>query len=412
MHKHLRITFLLMISAFLFAGPVDIGEAKHLAKNFFPEKTPDSFRAISDQLFLSTFEGGGFLLISRDDAFPPVLGYSRTAPADSMHPAFEAHCSDYSLQISRYASASCEAHPDWDHYRNARFRKPASQEISPLISSRWNQSPYYNDLFPYLTLPGYTDRQAYAGCVAVVMGQLMRYYRHPVRGFGRRSYFSYSTDSTLSAWFDTTYYDWDNMPDSLSVLSAADEVAEVSRLLYQSAISVEMDLQPDGSSSTYEDMMYALISYFDYATGMTLRNKDSSSDTEWKTMIRSELDDGNPVPYRGQGDAGGHAYLLDGYRVTGDTYFHFNWGWGGQYDGWFLLSALAPAEGYDFTERQAAVLGIRKNTGDTVRLAYSGFEHWLEGWIYSAEKFFLRTAVMTWCTAGISLTALTVPASG
>lgn len=394
MKKTFYIFFLLVAYTFLCARPVDIDKARDLATAFFPDKDLVSCHAVSEQLYLSTFENGGFVLISGDDVFPPVLGYSRTAPVKQMHPAFESRCNAYSRQIGSLVLPSREKHTDWDTILRGKFQKTtAGAEVLPLLNSKWDQFPYYNDQFPYLSLPGYTDQKAYAGCVAVVMGQLMRYYNHPVRGIGRRSYYSYSTDSTLSAWFDTTFYDWANMPDSLSGSSDTHEIAEVSRLLYQSAVSVDMDLQPEGSSSTYEDMMYSLVSYFDYSPAMYIRNADSVSASEWRATLKTALDNGNPIPYRGQGDDGGHAYLLDGYRVETETYFHINWGWGGSYDGWFLLSALAPTDGYDFSERQAAILGIRKNTDDITRLAYSGFEYWLSGWIYDGFNFVLENGV-------------------
>jgi len=74
----------------------------------------------------------------------------------------------------------------------------------------------------------------------------------------------------------------------------------------------------------------------------------------WRNLLRTELDQGRPMVYRGFG-SGGHAFNLDGYDE--DDYFHFNWGWGGSYNGWFLLTALEPG-GYDFSDDQAAIIGL------------------------------------------------------
>ena len=43
--------------------------------------------------------------------------------------------------------------------------------------------------------------------------------------------------------------------------------------------------------------------------------------------------------YDGASNTGGHAFVCDGYS---EGYFHFNWGWGGMSDGYFLLTALDP----------------------------------------------------------------------
>ncbi|MBN2781314.1 MAG: C10 family peptidase [Candidatus Marinimicrobia bacterium] len=394
-----RIMICLTVFGILFSRPVGVSEALGVVSALFPCKTVDGTQSLTDEVYLVSFERGGFVLLSRDDAFPPVLAYSEEAPATGTNPAFTEQYEMYSRQIRRYAPDLREAHPGWSTLTPASFHKPdVSAEVLPLIGTTWNQSPYYNDQFPYFVVPGYTDKKAYAGCVAVVMGQLMRYYEHPARGVGRRSYYSIDTDSTLSAWYDTTLYDWFNMPDSLcsryGVLTASpDQVRDVSLILYQSAVSVDMELKPDGSSSSYEDMMFALTSYFDYAPGMVMHEASAFTAETWTAMLKAELDEGRPIPYRGQGDGGGHAFLFDGYRVSGSSYFHVNWGWGGAYNGWFLLSALDPATGYDYTQQQGAVLGIRPNTDDIVRFAYSGFEGYQSGWIYAGAGFYGENGV-------------------
>ena len=304
----------------------------------------------------------------------------------------------YSKEIQSLRLNERTIHPDWERAEAGVLNKSSiTTSVDPMITSTWNQSPYYNDKFPYFVIPEYSTQKAYVGCVAVVMGQLMNYYEHPQKGYGKRWYYSNSTDSLLSAWHDTTYYDYENMPDSLcsryGVLTAyADQVRDVSLFLYQCAVSVEMELLPGGSSASYEDMMYALVSHYDYGTDMIQKEKADFTDSEWRTMIRQELDAGRPLPYRGQGDGGGHAFLLDGYQITTDTYFHFNWGWGGAYNGWFLLSALNPEEGYDYTNSQAGVFNIQPNQDEITRYAYTSFEGLEAGWVYSGQHFYPENA--------------------
>jgi len=70
--------------------------------------------------------------------------------------------------------------------------------------------------------------------------------------------------------------------------------------------------------------------------------------------MRSSLNKKRPVLYTGQG-TGGHAFVCDGYQGT--SYFHFNWGWNGSYDGYFYISSLTPG-GDNFNSYQGAVLDI------------------------------------------------------
>ncbi len=46
-----------------------------------------------------------------------------------------------------------------------------------------------------------------------------------------------------------------------------------------------------------------------------------------------------PVYYSGQDNSGGHAFVVDGYQQqVDDTYYHFNFGWSGSGNGFFLVS--------------------------------------------------------------------------
>ncbi|MDD3716424.1 MAG: C10 family peptidase [Candidatus Marinimicrobia bacterium] len=387
------ISLMLTCLAMLFARPVTPEEALVFARDFFPQKTLQESRAINDVLYLYNFQEGGFLLMSSDDAFPAILAYSESGRAGEPHPAFLEFCEQFAREIRDEKAALRQRHLSWDIQSPALFKKTVQSEIEPLITSTWNQAPYYNQYFPYFTVPNYTDRRAYAGCVAVTAGQLLRYYRHPVKGLGYREYYSNDTDSLLSVAFDTAYYDWEFMPDSLTtryggLTAGMDQVREVAQLLFQIAVSVEMELKPDGSSASFDDLIYALVAYFDYDPGMRILRKDQYDAVSWRNLLTDELDRGYPIAYSGQG-SGGHAFLCDGYRLLPDSldYFHMNWGWGGAYDGWFMLTALTPSSGYDYSGEQQAIFDIRPNNDAITRLAYSGFEGWQSGWAYEGLGF-------------------------
>ena len=67
-----------------------------------------------------------------------------------------------------------------------------------------------------------------------------------------------------------------------------------------------------------------------------------NSDSLWIDMLKQELDLGRPIPYRGTMDEenAAHAFVCDGYDEN--DFFHFNWGWSGRYNGFFMIGALNP----------------------------------------------------------------------
>ncbi|MFA6617450.1 MAG: C10 family peptidase [Candidatus Neomarinimicrobiota bacterium] len=393
MKKTNIVLSLIGIFSFLFAKPINNEQLFSLVNHHFPDKNIRSTELINDNLILTHFEKGGFVLSSRDDAFPGILAYSDKAGTQGKHPAFKAQCDLYDKEINKYLNAINSQHPDWVSDKQHSLDKIAINIKGPLLTSIWNQRPHYNSQFPNFVMPEYNEQQALVGCVAVVMGQLMNYYEHPPRGYGKRWYYSESTNTNMYADFDTSSYDYENMPDSLcdrfgNLTVPEDQKKDLASFLLQCATSVEMEFLPEASSAAYEDMMYALRSHFDYAPSMYIKNKKDYSEQDWSILLQQEIDAGRPLPYRGQGSGGGHAFIIDGYKITENTHYHINWGWGGSYDGWYRLSALEATSGYNFNDHQGAVFNIRANDDNVTRYLHTSFEGAESGWIYDGGGFF------------------------
>lgn len=161
-------------------------------------------------MYLFAIDGGGFVLTSADDRVQPVLAYSPSGQwpsADSQLPASLRWWLDqYDAQIrAATGDETLSTHPGW---RGSAPKAVYDNTVGPLMTTTWDQSPYYNDLCPQGTL---------AGCVAVAMGQVMRYWNWPETGVGSHSYDS--PYGPLAANFGTNAYDWQHMPDALTAMS-------------------------------------------------------------------------------------------------------------------------------------------------------------------------------------------------
>ena len=99
------------------------------------------------------------------------------------------------------------------------------------------------------------------------------------------------------------------------------------------------------------------------------------SDADWTAMVKEELDKQHPILYGGASDEGGHSFICDGY--DNQDYFHFNWGWSGENDGYFTLSRLRPGSGgaggggYDFSEDQDVLIGIEPDWAQAIETVKS-----------------------------------------
>lgn len=362
-----------------FAKKVDITVAKQIAVNFYIEHAKPGLLAKSIVItnsftetenstavyYVFNFSNGGFLIVAADDGIHPVLCYSYEGiyTKENQSPEFAFWMNKYKHQIANVISSESSASQidaDWSHYSVSADKfilHSGTVTVGPLTYSTWDQGCCYNSHCPIdSTAINYCDRVV-TGCVATSMAQVMFYYRYPLQGNGSHSYNDPSY-GIQSANFGATTYDWNTM--SLSCIGVNDAIAT---LMYHCGVSDDMQYGPNGSMG---NMMYAtnaLTSYFKYSLS-TIRHsiKSSYTDVQWADTLRAELDKKRPFIYGGfdTTEGEGHAWVCDGYQAT--NYFHFNWGWSGNFNGYFYLSTLDPS-GYNFTSDEEAIYGIYPRSG-------------------------------------------------
>ncbi len=341
--------------------------------------------------YVFSAENQGYVIVAGDDRIVPILGYADegTFNPDNMPPNMQKWLEGYKAEI-RYAIennilASPEVQARWQMLKSGAGIKSQNlaSSVAPLIATKWDQSPYYNELCPY---DNSQDEATVTGCVATAMAQVMKYWNYPEKGSGFHSY-NHSAYGTLSANFGSTTYDWANMPTRLTGTSSSVQKNAVTTLMYHCGVSVEMNynVASEGGSgamticSGYSDCNVsaedALKTYFGYKNTLQgIHNSDYTS-TDWINLLKTELNAGRPIIYAGRGNEGGHCFVADGY--DNNNYFHFNWGWSGENDGYYALSALIPGSGgvgggsYDFTDAQRAIIGIEPGTSDPSTQTYN-----------------------------------------
>jgi len=331
-------------------------------------------KVVNNHLLYHVFEinQGGYVVVSGSYNIHPVLAYSFESSFKNtdMPDNFKAWMGCYERQIL-YAEennvvATNDCISEWSRLKSTdisklkRFSK--EKAVLPLTSSRWNQSNYYNGMCP--PDPAGPLGRTYAGCVATAMGQLMYYHRWPVTGTGSYSYL-HPVYGTIEADFGNTQYDWDNMPNTLSKPNEA-----IAKLLFHLGVSVDMDYGPDGSGMWNHSAARSLRNYFKYCPETQYIFRDSTS-LAWDSILIANLDQKKPLYYAGwtqlSTDSSGHAFVCDGYQ--GFDYFHFDWGWGSAFDGYFYLNQLTPG-GNDFNFRQEVIKDIYP---DTINYTYPLF---------------------------------------
>lgn len=376
--KKISPTFILLLAFFSsFAQQVDLHTAQSIANRFYSAKgtgslKPDSVIIIQNDkstplIYVFTDRGSrSFMALSANKSAYPLLAWSfesgfMTKKNEGMKDYFR--LAALQIEETQKLDLVSDATIDnaWSNMeKSGTPRGDNSKNLSPLLSTTWDQGCYYNGMAPAHT-SGPCGR-CYAGCVATAMAQVMKYHNYPPSGIGSHSYGTMGY-GLLSANFANTTYHWDSMPNAIN-----DSNFHIAQLLFHCGVSVEMSYAPDGSGAFTADAREAYVNYFNYAPYATYSERGAVGDTEWGQILMYELDCSRPILYHGYGTDGGHAFVCDGY--DGPTHFHFNWGWSGYGNGYYYVNNLNPG-GSGFSDGQGIVFMIEPPTGDSQHCASS-----------------------------------------
>lgn len=327
-----------------------------------------SFYVINDE------EHGRFVIVSSDDRLYKILGYSDNGTFDPQSaPEGLLEMMNGYDNTYNFLSSSTNA--------PQTVAKEGSNEVLPFIKTQWHQIYPYNAACPIdpryeqyadneeLYLQHGISLRGVTGCIATAMAQVMNYYKYPACGHGSISYKTTTFSIPQSMSFSTMPFDWNNMADTYADGNYTEvQKNAVAQLMHVCGNSVVMDYTSGNSGALNPDLAYALIHYFDYNPNIRHYEKNYFSSSEWKNIIQNDLEEGRPVIYSGRGmkinDDGttstyGHAFILDGCDAEGK--YHVNWGYNGQYDGYFELSAL-DIDDSNFNLDQAMVCNIAPQT--------------------------------------------------
>ena len=107
--------------------------------------------------------------------------------------------------------------------------------------------------------------------------------------------------------------------------------------------------------------------FFRYSGEARTRTAGHCSEELWADFLEQDLRAGRPVLYSGTNSEGGHQFIIDGFQTGG--YYHVNWGWGGNSDGWFSLTNLG-----NYNNDQTMINGVEPDRTDASTFDYTLFD--------------------------------------
>lgn len=350
-------------------------QALQKAQAFLSKKTtgsrynaPGQVRRLSkatqnDAFYIFNAEkNGGFVIVSGDERTEEILGYSMEGNIvpDNMPENMKAWLKGYEEQIRAIPA----------NIAPTKATTISETPIEPLIKSKWGQEyPYY------LQTPEIDGQHCLTGCVATAMAQIMNYWQHPM-----------TTVATIPTWkgLDEVQagmaFDWNLMNpvyenylidneyayldegNPIFNITTNDQRIAVASLMKICGMAVHVNYGVDESDAPTWKAMRAFKDYFGYQNEMQNVHMDNYTYENWQKLIYYELAHLRPVFCDGYSDPnnfliGGesHAFIIDGYSDS--DFFHFNWGWDGETDGYFRLVTN------DYNLSMGAIIGIQPEAG-------------------------------------------------
>jgi hypothetical protein len=333
-----------------------------------PAGTPTVLRDGSGQAtaYVIPLNPSGFVIISADDQIEPIIAFSRrgsyaTNANGPLQALLNADLPRRLKAVQKNTPNAPDAEPrlqakqKWQRLATATAAPTANARletvnysiselrVAPFVESEWGQATAGGTaLFNYYT-PPYTagNKHNYpAGCVATAMSQLMRYYQHPTTSVGTETFDIYintipTTASLRGGNGSGGPYNWNSMPLWVSSSTSTAQRQAIGALVYDAAVSVNMDFWSDASTSV-----------FHYAN--SIANTYSGNANTLHKMLNPNMDARKPVilGIYSTSMKGGHAVVCDGYGYdSGTLYHHINLGWSGEDDAWYALPTIDTADG-------------------------------------------------------------------
>jgi hypothetical protein len=367
-----------------WAGRVAPEAAEEVARYFLESRSADhrivarsELRGSDGAVHLHVFEldPSGFILVTTDTELPPVLGYSlrNGFPPEGATLGRIASfvVADVELRLSQVPRLPAERRRarrnQWHRLEHGQHAKAAptcwpaagTTATGGWVDTQWSQGPPYNDDCP---MDSTTASRSVAGCPAVAMAQVLNDLRitHSTRFDDGDDY--HHTYAGRDYWIDddaaaTGFPSFPILNASLSALDmlyasgqgADDEGAAA--LVFACGVAAQQVYTSSVSGTFGVDQAVQAYQRFGFGTIALLTDQDA----DLYPRMEQNLREGWPVHLAVVDEAGssGHNVVVDGYCTDGT--YHVNFGWGGPYDGWYVLPDEMP---YGLTIVEGAIVDI------------------------------------------------------
>ena len=377
---------ILLFSYGLFAEQVEFDTCKIIANNkliqlgksndFSIIKSDEILHQNSEIVLFCVFElqPKGYIVTSAENDLPPIIAYSFTSSfydEESGNILLNMLKTDIHLRLENIPDLPEEVisnrNESWlkmlnENIENSRFEQWPPEGTTPTggwLLYNWSQSSPYNNSCP---MDPVTGSRSVAGCPAIAMAQILDYHRTVNCVSFDDSDDYYHNYAGRQYWIDDDYllHDFLSFPemnvclDTLAFhylyempVTNTDKAA----LVFACGVAAQQVYTSQVSGTFGVNQAYQAFLKFNF-DGVQLIDETTP---DFYEQIAQNMMDALPVHFASVTPAwdAGHNFVVDGYNT--DEYYHLNMGWGGSYNGWYLLPDEIP---YGLTVVEGAIVDI------------------------------------------------------
>ncbi|MCX6663508.1 MAG: C10 family peptidase [Euryarchaeota archaeon] len=317
----------------------------------------------------------GYIVVSASYDLPPVIAYSLTSnfkdTAES-NLLRDILIADVTLRLENIQKLPekmiQERHILWDAYLQEKPMITAGFEQWPAegttstggwVETLWTQEAPYNNFCP---LDKANGGRSIAGCPSLAMAMILDYHKTTNNVMFNDSDDYYHNYGGNNYWIDNDYvsYNFPSFPTLNGYLATLcshyqnqtpTTDTDAAALTFACGVAAKQVYGSQGSGTF--GVNQALVAYrkFHCTTCKLLLDTDSNV----YGRLAKNMIDALPAHLAvvDEGWTMGHNLVVDGYNT--DDFYHLNFGWGGAYNGWYLLPDEVP---YGLTVLEGVIVDI------------------------------------------------------
>ena len=372
------------------SGTVDVATAAAVAKRHLQRFDESGTLTVDAGQSIATASGGavlyyyfdlrpqGYIVVSAATDLPPVMAYSLTSAAGcDLTPGNPlADLLQWDLQLRREhadllpAALVAQRRAAWAEYldpapdagRGRLFQQWPPAGTTPTggwLTTNWTQSAPYNNLCP---MDNVAHARSQAGCPAVAMAQILNYHARLNGTHFDNTDDYYHNYGGNQFWIDDAYAargfpSWPQLNVYLQTLfgtyfyGTTPSDTSKAALVFACGSAAQQVYGASGSGTFAVAQAFQGFQRFGCKTAELL----DASHLDLYPRLMDNMKSGDPalLAVVNASWTTGHNLVVDGYNTDG--FYHLNFGWGGSYNGWYLVPSGLP---YNLTVIEGVILDI------------------------------------------------------